>query len=602
MIDTQVIMSTTTTPITSSSSSSTTGNFAVESTSMSSSPWIPLDGTEPPNVPWNGPNLRTMVHDDNDLSVEQHHTIHPDDTRNQTNHTTDDDQVDPLVHNFDDCDALSPPAHDPLAVQLEEEDGNEIMIRDGHAMMLRAMEETGYFTEEYPVGDDNTSTTSVKKVLYPLRDLSVRRSGILATFVSHTNTGSSTSIVLVLQLYDPPYTVLALCFDDRIQYAIPYHDPLSPSPAHQQGPSIQLTCRAIPIYEMMTHIPMCSVKCEPSYILIWNATVSRRTGNQRRQRQRNSNHRMTGYGIVQQLLRYYASSIYKIVLVEEDPAIYDIYKSYFDTNPVVREEERVTVVHHPPFDDPQNDVSSLEGRYHVIFVIDDHDPVDDNTLVNVNAVAVDRVEINLPSSSHAQPTPPLRDSYRHCIYRALVPNGGVACFLTRPNNVNENDSTVPMKYEYAALPTVALTSIESSETILQLCIRWTNHHDTAAVDAPTCRRPIRTPTTSSTLDTTPLHWYSSDTHVSAFTLPPMIQRQLFPKTTTCTTTAPVQEMSEQTPTMPTTRATPSGLDDVKIENDDTTTCRPFGGIGENVHRWIQRHWSNVTTKFALIPQ
>jgi hypothetical protein len=239
---------------------------------------------------------------------------------------------------------------------------------------------------------------------------------------------------------------------------------------------------------------------------------------------------------------------------------------------------------------------------------------------------------NIPEHSIIPPTVS-RDQYRANIYRALVPNGGVACFLTNASNVlhsqsnHMNNKMTPMKFEYAALPTIPSRSIwnesatnQSDMTLLQLCIRLNNHETTMPfnntttnavsrnVDVPTCRVPIRQPEVSATAAA--LNWYSNETHVSAFTLPPLIQRQLF----SCRddkkdpSNVPIVERlavlrSCDANAHPIPMANSTFSDDHNAAHD--IVCQPqvpfFGCIGENVHRFVQKLFSNVSTNFVSVP-
>ena len=452
----------------------------------------------------------------------------------------------------------------------------------------------------------------------------------------HVSTTDNTyhSSILVVKLYDPPNTVWALCVDGRIQYVVPYQSYHDKSPPHVSSIMDNGTFHSS-LYEMMTHIPMCSVQMEPSYLLILN---TRRTSSLRKLSTttgtgyRNSNG-MVGYGIVHQLLQYYTSSIYKIIFVEEDPVLYDIYIKYMDTKSIFRQEERITVLHTNPLSVNSTDV--ISSRYHVIFVIDDDIDVAENRSAHQICNESSTVDEDISSPKLLS-----RDRYRSNIYRALVPNGGVACFLTSPNNVlrsqsnskNNFHSTIPMQFEYAAVPNHSSRSMwdgnvtnGSDVTLLQLCIRLTNRETTihsnttfrtkSNISTLSCRRPIRPPVSSAITKVAapfpPLNWYSSETHVSAFTLPPMVQRQLFPfcgDTNNASEQLPTMEQAtllsdDATHPVPIPKTTLSKDTHAAVATD--TRCHPqdqFGCIGENVHRFIQRYFPRVAAKFVPLSQ
>jgi hypothetical protein len=661
----------------------------------SSSMWIPLrpDGTEiiiphwkkhtSAEVLFSNTNLRSMVDPttNNDAVSTTIHDLEPNNIASSISYNdpfdipssgSSSEQV-PVPSSLPNEPSPPPPANGRSLRLLQQEQEQQELAQE-HQRMIRTMEETGYLTEmhnqigghdHYYCGnhsshnDINSNSNNSIKVLYPLHNRS--RQSIFLDSTLHNEYNSTTNqTILVVQLYDPPYTVLALCINGQIQYMIP--DPTSPpqlvnatsnplaSSIHPNDHRIMncITFRSV-VYEMMTHIPMCSVKIEPSYILIVNSFPSIIKKQICNKHNRNTN-RMVGYGILQQLLQYYTSSIYKIILVEEDPILYEIYTQYF--NPMMRDDDRITVVHTNPLlvneenDNDANNISSnciISNRYHVIFLVED-DPVvmdDDDTT-----------------------TRSLRDQYRTSIFRALVPNGGVACFLTRPINLQsqpandtDDDSRIIMKYEYAAIPTMSYNDHfinPSNVLILQLCIRSNNmrRHETkenttdpftpmtndqTAIMNPepiTCHIPIRRVPGSSSVGTTAfplLNWYSSATHVAAFTLPPIIQRQLFPlcddnngtndpshntipmfaptslsssrevKTSTSTTSTHPKRMTNER------SSHQNSDDDTSEENANTTTCQPqhirLGCIGDNIHHWIQRHIAKVTTnsKFVSIP-
>jgi hypothetical protein len=447
--------------------------------------------------------------------------------------------------------------------------------------LIRTMEQTGWYTEEDFLYTTSTHTSSLisspsspsppqgilqlqypTKRSYPLHNLSSRQSILLTT-----STAYNPSIVVV-RLYDAPYTLLALHIDGCIQYVTPEQQqskeqriPSKPptSPPKPKPPPSQ------PLYEMMTHIPMCSVTMEASYILILNATSHPNCVNDGS----NKPNCMTGYGIVQQLLYYYYRTTYKIIFVEEDPILYQLYIQYFDAHHPQQQQQqqqqqqrifqdaRITVVHANPFS--YMDTNHEMNRYHVIYATDD-------SLLQTSLLDTTNhpEQVYCPSVSIKNDnTGPSNDSDTHCryrtnIYQALVP-GGVACIYTNPITALkcsnfENNEDIPMKVEYAMVPTVSssfiCTSYNNHNAILQLCTRLqvsnivasnnsttptrTNPTD-SVLKVPTCTRPIRSPSSCTVHNTgtqtsgSPqlvLDWYSNETHRSAFVLPPFLQRQL----------------------------------------------------------------------------
>ena len=177
--------------------------------------------------------------------------------------------------------------------------------------------------------------------------------------------------------------------------------------------------------------------------------------------------------------------------------------------------------------------------------------------------------------------------------------------------------------------------------LLQLCIRLNTVENVAAIDPlaatmnddrnmvesePTCRVPIRSPR-SVTNASPPLQWYSSATHVAAFALPPLLQRQLFPLCEDDNTNenlfsngivnAPSPSLSNDerasrraTTTHPadstSSYKTYNGTDkeDTSTTTANTTRCQPqkqLGCFGNSIHRWIQRHFSSGTSTFISVP-
>jgi hypothetical protein len=225
--------------------------------------------------------------------------------------------------------------------------------------------------------------------------------------------------------------------------------------------------------EMMTHIPVCSVVPEPSNVLILNTCTQTAAMAER------NDTRLLGYAILQQLLQCYQSILYRVVFVEEDPLILQVWKEFWDEE--LFRDACIEVVHANPLTYLQD---SVPGRYQVIFVTHDFSEEDASDETRTDPWAM--------------------------VHQSLVP-GGVACTLiSNPSLHYLKDATdPPCTIEYARLPYLHPTSL------LRVHIRESTSSQ------PTCRFPVRQPILSRDAQ---LQEYSNATHRAAFILPPCLQR------------------------------------------------------------------------------
>jgi hypothetical protein len=228
--------------------------------------------------------------------------------------------------------------------------------------------------------------------------------------------------------------------------------------------------------EMMTHIPMCSVAPEPSYVLILNTrpTAARATG-------RNDTLLM-GYAILQQLLQGYHSLLYKVIFVEKDTTIWQVWEEFWDAG--LFNDDRVQVVHTNPHTYLQD---CVPGRFQVVFVT--HDFSEEDAVVK----------------THTDPWTMVQHS--------LVP-GGLACTLISDHSLLTHHEVATMDpwctIEYARLPSLHPTRL----------LRLHRRKTTTTALQPTCQIPLRQPILSPNVT---LLEYSAATHRAAFVLPPCLQ-------------------------------------------------------------------------------
>jgi hypothetical protein len=285
-------------------------------------------------------------------------------------------------------------------------------------------------------------------------------------------------------------------------------------------------------YEMMTHLPMCSVQVEPSYILILNTDTRGGT-----------NTVMTGYGILQQLLTCYPALLYKIVVVEHDPVVVQVWNDYFQNDHsgnMGLDDARVTVILSNPNTYLYDHADTIQGRYHVIFITNDlYDCHYDDVSQQVSHHDT-TTTTSLDSTHHAV-------DHRTMLHQALVP-GGVACMCTTGtatdddtttdhssmwSNYNTTATNHQSTIEYAKFPTTTTIQDGGSHMLLRLYIRESNVMDHGR---STCRIPVRQPLLPNNNNYNSdndhsLYWYSSEIHPTAFILPPYLLYNLHGRST-----------------------------------------------------------------------
>ena len=254
------------------------------------------------------------------------------------------------------------------------------------------------------------------------------------------------------------------------------------------------------LYEFMSHIPMCSVRPEPFYILILNTRPNATTTTTLGAR---NDTLLMGYAILQHLIQGYKSILYKVVFVEEDPLILQVWQTFWQdhassSSSGVLQDDCVEVVTANPRSFLQNGPPSRQ-RYQVIFVT--HDFHDDDK---------------------ADPT---TDDPWNMVHQSLVPGGVAACPLSLdPGSTKQAERQVSdpsWTIEYAQLPG---SFLHPTSRLLRLHIRDSTNGTPPLPEVPaTCRIPVRQPIRTDDAVTGRPEFYSPATHRTAFVLPPCLQ-------------------------------------------------------------------------------